>query len=1109
MLTPAVVRSASGAASYYAADNYYTDGQATEASLWVGQGAKALGLNGPVSHDAFEAVLAGSLPNGDTIPTGPGGKHRAGLDFTFSAPKSLSLLAYVGGDARLLTAHMAAVKTTIGWIEANLAEARVTRHGRQEPVKSGNLVVALFQHDTSRALDPQAHIHAIIANATKAPDGSWRALHNDKLWEGYTAAASVYNATLRAAVQQLGYTTERVAKHGQFEIAGVPRDLIELFSTRSAEIDAGMAAMKHRTPEARSAVTLSTRAAKPAEIDRDVLRVEWGEKARGAGVDLPAMVAIAQEKAVSQPTAWRRLVEGISGIAAQGAALADKLGLQIGPRPDPLVPERTGRLRPDAFVAAHAVASAVRHLAEREAAFPARDVLKTALDMGAPVNVAAVEQRIAMLAERGLLIAGADGVMMTTTQALEIEQRIVASVLAGRDAVPAIVAPNDAETRVQQMAVEAMGRKLNKGQLAAATMILTTRDRVVAVQGVAGAGKSSMLKPVVRIAQDEGRQAIGLAIQNSVVRRLGADTGVEARTIASFLNEHEYRPGTSLRGAMLVVDEASMIDNRTMERLVDVASAHGVDRLVLVGDRRQLGAVEAGKPFDVILRAGSRTAVMDENVRATTPQMRDVHAAAQKGDVPELMRLLKADTIEAPGTAAAVVADRWMALSSQDRSRTGIYASGRQLRGEINEAVQQRRMAAGELGRAPANMTVLLPVHLTREEQRLPEHYTRNRIVEFSRGVPTQGVRSGFAEVVGVQDGVVTLRRQGGVQERFRPARLAANRVDDFVRVYERQNLTLHVGDALRWTGTDHERGLINADRAQLTHIAADALTVTTADGRALRLERGDPMLKRLDLAYATSTHAAQGATSDHGIVAADSREGKLITTSLLRVLATRVREGVTLVVDDGRRLEKVAERQSGEKTAANEVAGPGAPPPRSPDTPQIRLPGSPPVEADAIGRYARAFEAVEDASRQREWPERDDVRAMHAGADRLDQLQPSGAEDLRTVLDRTPQLAREIAAGKVDQAWRAWADEGRARASSGPDYADRFVADWRAASGERAAATGEDAIWRAERKLERLIERMDEQPALEHALDRQIPERQLEIDLSGITRARDMDMGI
>ncbi|KZE12056.1 MobF family relaxase [Sphingomonas hankookensis] len=1107
MLTPAVVRSASGAASYYAADNYYTDGQATEASLWAGQGAEVLGLDGSVGHQQFEAILAGRLPDGETIPAGANGKHRAGLDFTFSAPKSMSLLAYVGGDVRLLDAHMAAVRTTLGWMEANLAETRVSRDGRQEVVRSGNLVVALFQHDTSRALDPQAHIHAIIANATRAPDGSWRALHNDALWAGYTAAASVYNATLRAAVQQLGYATERVAKHGQFEITGVPRDVIEQFSIRSAEIDAGMAAMQHRTPEARSAVTLSTRAAKPAELDRDVLRAQWGERARGAGIDLPAMVAVAQRNGPGRATAWERLVRGAGGIAAQGIALAEKLGIRIGPGPDPLVPERAGRLRPDAFVAAHAVASAIRHLGEREAAFPARDVLKVALDMGAPVAVAAVEQRIALLATRGLLIAGNDGLMMTTTQALGIERNIVAGVCAGRDAVPAIIAANEAGARIQQAAVDAMDRRLNKGQLAAATTILTTRDRVVAVQGVAGAGKSSMLKPVVAIARTEGRQVIGLAVQNSVARRLGADTGVAARTIASFLRDHEFRPGMSLRGAVLIVDEASMIDNRTMERLVDVAQAHAVDRLVLVGDRKQLGAVQAGKPFDVILRAGSRTAVMDENVRATTPRMRDIHAAAQAGDVPALMQLLKPDTIEAPGTAAAVVADRWMALSMQDRTRTGIYASGRQLRAAINGEVQQRRMAAGELGRTPARFGVLSPVHLTREEQRLPEYYARDRIVEFSRGVVAQGIRPGFAVVTGVTGDVVTLRRPDGRHEQFRPARLAANRVDDFVRVYERQDITLYAGDPVRWTANDHDRGLVNADTARLSQVALDALTVTTSDGRELRLERGDPMLKRLDLAYATSTHAAQGATSDLGIVAADSREGKLITTSLLRVLATRMREGVTLVVDDGRRLEKVAGRQAGEKTAASDVPGQGNAG-ESTEAP-IRLPDPSPRDAEAIGAYARAFIAIETARGNREWPDRADVRAMHAGADMLERLRRGGAEDVRVILDRTPDLAREIATGGTERTWRAWMEEGRVRGAGGPDHAARFVADWRAASAERAAAVGRDATGQAERKVARLIERMEKQPALERALAKQVPERQLVIDLSGMSRSRDMELGL
>lgn len=1109
MLTPAIVRSASGAASYYATDNYYTDGQATEASLWAGQGADALGLEGRVDHPQFEAILAGKLPNGVTICAGANGKHRPGLDFTFSAPKSMSLLAYVGGDTRLLDAHMSAVKTTLRWMEANLAETRVSRDGRQEVIKSGNLVVALFQHDTSRALDPQAHIHAVIANVTKAPDGSWRALHNDALWAGYTASASVYNATLRLAVERLGYVTERVAKHGQFEIVGIPRDVIERFSIRSAEIDAGMAKMLHRTPEARSAVTLGTRAAKPVDIDRDMLRAEWGERAQAAGIDLSAMVSVARDIASGRTTVWERLVRGAGGIAAQGIALAERLGIRIGPGRDPLVPERAGRLRPDAFVAAHAVASAVRHLGEREAAFPARDILKVALDMGAPVAVAAVEQRIAMLATRGLLIADNDGLMMTTGQALGTERNIIASVYAGRDAVPMIIPADDAGRRIQQAAVTAMNRNLNKGQLVAATAILTGRDRVVAVQGVAGAGKSSMLKPVVTIAKAEGRQVIGLAVQNSVARRLGADTGVAARTIASFLREYEYRPSTSLRGAMLIVDEASMIDNRTMERLVDVAQAHSVDRLVLVGDRKQLGAVQAGKPFDVILRAGLRTAVMDENVRATTPRMRDIHAAAQAGDVPRLMHLLKADTIEAPGTAAQVVADRWMALSAQDRERTGIYASGRQLRAAINDEVQSRRKAAGELGQMRAKFEVLSPVHLTREEQRLPEHYPRDRIVEFSRGVITQGIRPGFAVVVDVKGPIVSLRRPDGGIEQFRPGKLAANRVDDFVRVYERQDIILYAGDPLRWTATDPDRGLVNADTARLLRVAPDALTITTSDGRELRLERGDPMLNRLDLAYATSTHAAQGATSDLGIVAADSREGKLITTSLLRVLATRMREGVTFVVDDGRRLEKVAARQAGEKTAASDVRGQGSGHnPISSKIP-IRLPDPSSKEAEAVASYARAFVAVEVAHCNSKWPERSDVRVMHAGADMLDQLRTGGAEDMRVVLDRTPDLAAEIAAGRTNEAWRAWVDEGRVRSSDGPDNSARFVADWRAASAERAAAVGQIATRQADRKMERLIERMERQPGLERALGKQVPERQLEIDRSGISRTRDMGLGL
>lgn len=112
-------------------------------------------------------------------------------------------------------------------------------------------------------------------------------------------------------------------------------------------------------------------------------------------------------------------------------------------------------------------------------------------------------------------------------------------------------------------------------------------------------------------------------------------------------------------------------------------------------------------------------------------------------------------------------------------------------------------------------------------------------------------------------------------------------------------------------------------------------------------------------------------------------------------------------------------------------------------------------------------------------------------------------------MLDRSPELGRNTAGGRTQPAWRAWIDEGQVRAGRGADYAARFVADWRAASAERARAGDEDGSWRAERKLERLAERMEQQPRLARALEQRIPERQLEIDRAGMTRTRDMGMGL
>jgi conjugative relaxase-like TrwC/TraI family protein len=258
MLSVASVKSASGAAEYFAkddkhpADYYVGDGGSgpgggsgeggggnggdtgrggvanTERTGWEGKGAELLGLSGEVTKDAFEKILNGELPNGDKI--GQVQNRQSGIDLTFSMPKSASILALVSGDERILNAHWSAVKETMSWVEGKFAEGRTYERTKSgEPVKTGNLVYAMFAHDTSRALDPQAHIHVVIANLTRMANGAWQALHNGQLWKNNSVIGAAYHAAFREKLAELGYQSRITGKHGQFEINGVTKEAIDEF----------------------------------------------------------------------------------------------------------------------------------------------------------------------------------------------------------------------------------------------------------------------------------------------------------------------------------------------------------------------------------------------------------------------------------------------------------------------------------------------------------------------------------------------------------------------------------------------------------------------------------------------------------------------------------------------------------------------------------------------------------------------------------------------------------------------------------------------------------------------------------------------------------------
>jgi len=311
--------------------------------------------------------------------------------------------------------------------------------------------------------------------------------------------------------------------------------------------------------------------------------------------------------------------------------------------------------------------------------------------------------------------------------------------------------------------------------------------------------------------------------------------------------------------------------------------------LALVGDTRQLGAVEAGKPF--ALGQDAATVVMDENLRAKSPEMLALHKAAQSHDVAQLVRLVEPNAVEAPGMAAATAAKMWADLPEAERDRTSIFVSGRQLRNDVNREVQNLRHERGELGEALHIKDTLIPVHFTREEQRHPQSYRVGQVIELARPLTSQGLPVGQMKVMVIRPGgEIIVQLPDGKGALFRPQRLAGNRVEDAVRVFDVQDLTLNVGDPVRWTANDHNRSLANAETARFEGANPNGLEFRFFDGRAVTLGDDDPMLKRIDLAYAANAHASQGATADMAIVVAQSTEGVLINRSLVGALFTRTR---------------------------------------------------------------------------------------------------------------------------------------------------------------------------------------------------------------------------
>lgn len=272
----------------YFTQSYYDAFQ----TRWYGKGAEALGLSGEIDDkEVFANVCKGFTPDGSSRLGRE--RKRAAIDCTFSAPKSVSLSALVGGDEDLVIAHRKAVEETLSVMEEQYAQTRI-RAGDERPIiKTGNLVVAQFDHIESRELDPHLHTHALVMNLTQAENESWYSLSNEEIYKNKKSLGMIYQNYLAMEVQKLGYEVE-ARNHGQFEIKGYKKqDLVE-FSKRRQQIIAEVGA--DAAWETRENAWSITRKSKQI-VEPQELREVWKEEALNLGLEPVKPIAIVQIEA--------------------------------------------------------------------------------------------------------------------------------------------------------------------------------------------------------------------------------------------------------------------------------------------------------------------------------------------------------------------------------------------------------------------------------------------------------------------------------------------------------------------------------------------------------------------------------------------------------------------------------------------------------------------------------------------------------------------------------------------------------------------------------------------------------------------------------------------
>lgn len=928
MLSVSRIKTASRAAAYYGRDDYYVTGEADAPGLvWGGKGAERLGLHGMATPREFKAVLGGVNPDqrGPAISTADrGARHHPGWDFTFSAPKSVSVAILVGGDHRLDAAHDRAVDKAMAYAERTLSFTRVRTGQERREVLTGNLVYAKTVHGVSREGDPQRHTHVVLANTTfDRQGGTWRALESRHLYKRRMLLGKIYQAEMAREAMALGHHVRKGPGEGLYELDAWRRDQLRMFAKRTEAILQALAIEKPATAAARDAVKLKGRPNK-IERPRDELLARWRQDAARAGLDVDRIVADAGERERGQdrtPLTAGRVSEVLSRARS---AVAGWIGQR--PAPDPYRHER-GEAEPD-VAARQAVSMALQACEIRSAVFTRHEVIERALDWAsAGVGLDRIEADLARLEQTGRVLPAGRRMCggLTTARAIGVEAEIVRRIDEGRGrGCPALSRAEIAGRLVRHEADG--GLRLNDGQRSAVGAVLSSEDRYIAVQGSAGVGKTTMFRAVRQLADEAGRPLTAITPTHRAATAMKKEAGVYATTVAAWLATMDKALVTrSGRKAVrrfwadriLVVDEASMVSNAQMLAITDVVERAGVRSVVLMGDERQLGSPEAGAPFRLLLGREVDQARVRDILRQEDPTLRESVYALAEGKAARALALIEKNILEVgrgagdQGLAEAAV-QHWKHAQARGESPR-IVVPTNALRGAVADLVRTERIAAGELAASGELRDRYQQVRLAGPERFSARSYRLGQRLVFHASAPAAGLpRGAEADVAGIdlRNDVLRVATPLGDQTLDLRAFSRVGRIP--FDAYRPKSMEVAEGEQLVWERAEPKRGFLTGAAFTVVAMNDRHWIIRHEDGREEQLRADDPVLRFIGYGYAETADRAQGQTYRSVIAAMSSRHGEAVSTARQYVMQSRPSDTFTLITDDRRLLVMKLAAQDG-----------------------------------------------------------------------------------------------------------------------------------------------------------------------------------------------------